>query len=77
MNADAPVRVLSDGDNAGSSGGGTGTSGPQTTTRSIGALQVGSIGVFAPIRVLSDGDDAARREDPRRAAPARRSSTRS
>ena len=28
-------------------------------TRSVGALQIGSIGVFAPIRVLSDGDNAA------------------
>ena len=55
VNADAPVRVLSDGDNRGPSGGGT--AGRQSVTRSIGALQVGSNGVFAPIRVRSDGED--------------------
>ena len=59
VQVNAPVRVLSDGDNAGTGGGGTGTAGPQSVARSIGALQVGWIDVFAPIRVLSDGDNAA------------------
>ena len=53
---DAPVRVLSDGENA-SSGGSTG--GEQTVSDSNGSAQVGSAGVNAPVRVASDGDNGA------------------
>ena len=56
VDANAPVRVASDGDN--SAGGGNG-GGPQATGDSAGAAQVGSAGARAPVRVLSDGDDAA------------------
>jgi hypothetical protein len=51
----APVRVLSDGQNAPS---GRSTSGEQTVTDSTGA-QAGPVSANAPVRVASDGDDAA------------------
>ena len=50
----APVRVLSDGENAPAA---TPATGPQTTGDSTAAAQVGSAEVNAPVRVLSDGDD--------------------
>jgi hypothetical protein len=58
----APVRVLSDGDNGAASGTGAGGSsggGPQTATDSTGTAQLEPAIVNAPIRVISDGDDPA------------------
>ncbi len=52
----APVRVLSDGDNEHKSSGSKGSN-KQEIDRSIGAVQVGSSEVNAPVRVLSDGDN--------------------
>ena len=58
----APVRAASDGDN-GSPGGSTGSGGSggpaQTTTTSVGAVQVGSADADAPVRVASDGDNGS------------------
>jgi hypothetical protein len=52
----APVRVLSDGNNPGPS---ATVGGPQTTGNSNGAAQVGPTQVNAPVRVASDGDNNA------------------
>lgn len=54
VQADAPVRVLSDGNNAESAGG---TTAPQDSGEATASGQVGSADVNAPVRVLSDGDD--------------------
>jgi len=67
VQADVPVRVLSDGDNAEPAGvtatpqdsGGSPTPGSQNTTDSTGAAQAGPVDVDAPVRVLSEGDDGA------------------
>jgi hypothetical protein len=54
--ADAPVRVLSDGDDA--AGQSTaGSNAGQTSEENLGAAQVGSGTANAPVRVLSDGDN--------------------
>jgi hypothetical protein len=55
LQADAPIRVLSDGDDAGSAGV---AAGPQSSGDSTGAAQAGPADVDAPVRVLSDGDNA-------------------
>jgi hypothetical protein len=55
VNADVPVRVLSDGED---SQAGVTTGAPQTTSDSTGAAQAGPVEVDAPVRVASDGDDA-------------------
>jgi hypothetical protein len=59
VKADAPVRVLSDGDNGPASAGGSGgaTRGPQSVNDSAGAVQAHPIVVDAPVRVASDGDN--------------------
>jgi hypothetical protein len=55
VKANAPVRVLSDGDNqAGAQGGSTGE---QSATDSEGAAQVGPVDLDAPVRIASDGDN--------------------
>jgi hypothetical protein len=56
VQADVPVRVLSDGDNAEPAGV---TATPQDSGDSTAAGQVGSADVNAPVRVLSDGENAA------------------
>ncbi len=56
VEADAPVRVLSDGNDAESAGV---TSAPQDSGDSTASGQVGSADVNAPVRVLSDGDNAS------------------
>jgi hypothetical protein len=54
VQADVPVRVLSDGENAEPAGV---TATPQDSGDSTAAAQVGSADVNAPVRVLSDGDN--------------------
>ena len=53
---DAPVRVLSDGNNG---SGAPGAGGPQAIDDSVGAVQAGPVAVDAPVRVLSDGDNGS------------------
>jgi hypothetical protein len=65
-NVEAPVRLLSDGNDT-SSGGDSG--GGQTTTGSGGTVQVGIAGANAPVRVLSDGDDGAGAGSPGATSP--------
>ena len=56
IDAHAPVRVASDGDDDGA---GTGTSGgPQSVDDSVFTVQIGALELFAPIRVASDGDSS-------------------
>lgn len=55
VEVDAPIRVLSDGDNAGD--GGSSTAGGQTTGDATGSGQVGPVDADAPVRVLSAGDN--------------------
>jgi len=55
VQADAPVRVLSDGNDAEPTGV---TTAPQDSGDSTGSGQVGAADVNAPVRVLSDGDNA-------------------
>ena len=57
MTTDTPVRVLSDGDDAGGPSGSGG--GSQESDHATGGAQVGSVGANAPVRVLSEGDDSA------------------
>lgn len=53
---DAPVRVLSDGNNG---SGASAAGGPQAIYDSVGAVQTGPVAVNAPVRVLSDGDNGS------------------
>src|SRR5262245_55449125 len=55
VQADAPVRVLSDGDNAATQ---PAQPGDQATGDSNASAQVGTAQVDAPVRVASDGDNA-------------------
>ena len=50
VQADAPVRVLSDGNNTSQ---GTTTGGEQTASDSLGTAQAGPVDVNAPVRVVS------------------------
>jgi hypothetical protein len=61
VQADAPVRVLSDGNNAEPAGV---TATPQDSGDSTASGQVGSADVNAPVRVLSDGDNAGDETSP-------------
>src|SRR5918996_374740 len=54
---DAPVRVLSDGDNAADDS--AGQDGSQSSGESNGSAQTGDTDVDAPVRVLSDGDNSS------------------
>ena len=56
VNAAAPVRVASDGNDAGSR---PTQASPQTAADSQGGGQAGSVQADAPVRVLSDGDQSA------------------
>jgi hypothetical protein len=60
--AEAPVRVLSDGGDAGSGAAGR-TGGEQTVDGTSGAAQAGAPGLFAPVRVLSDTGSPAGEPD--------------
>ena len=57
--ADAPVRVLADGEGEGSTSGGGTSSGTQSATDLMGAIQVGWLDVEAPIRVMSAEDESS------------------
>jgi hypothetical protein len=54
----APVRVLSDGQN-GAPAAASSAGGSQTAGHSVGVVQTGPVNVNAPVRVLSDGDNAS------------------
>jgi hypothetical protein len=56
----APLRVISDGDNAGvaAPGGEPDAGGSQTITDTIGGIQLGAVEIDAPVAVASDTDDA-------------------
>src|SRR5918992_3919854 len=54
----APIRVLSDGNNE-SPDAGASVGAPQTTTDSEASAQTGPAEVNAPVRVLSDGENGA------------------
>ena len=56
---DAPVRVLSDGNNGSGAAAAPVAGGPQAIDDSVGAVQAGPVAVNAPVRVLSDGDNGS------------------
>ena len=72
VDAQAPVRVASDGENRPSAGSG---STRQTSHDSVGTVQVGATDVRAPIRVLSDGDDESAGSGASSGTPGSQSST--
>jgi hypothetical protein len=55
--ADAPVRVLSEGDNAGSDAGAADEATPQVAASPSGTAQIASLRTRTPVRVASAGDD--------------------
>ena len=57
VQVNAPVRVLSDGDNA--APGAAATGGRQTTDDSVGTAQVTAVRANVPVRVLSDGENGS------------------